>query len=175
MWLNRARLVVIVLTLVAAGGAGAQDSRRVEPRVECRDDRAIFAIGAETPLVFSVEIADTPAARARGLMFRQSLPERGGMLFIYERPQQVSFWMRNTLIPLDLIFIDETGVVRHVHSRARPLDETPIPGAVVGDPDPARLMVLEIAGGEAERLGLGRNAVLAHPRLDQDKAVWPCL
>lgn len=175
MWPNRTRLIAAVLALFAAGGAGAQGARHPEPRVECREDSAIFAIGAETPLVFSVEIADTPAARARGLMFRRSLPEQGGMLFIYESPQQVSFWMRNTLISLDLIFIDETGTVRHVHPRARPLDETPIPGAAAGDPDPARLMVLEIAGGEAARLGLGRNAVLAHPRLDQDKAVWPCL
>lgn len=171
MWPNRARCLAAVLVLFVAGGAGAQDA----PRVECREDLAIFATGADAPLVFGVEIADTPETRARGLMFRTALPERGGMLFIYERPQPVSFWMRNTLIPLDLIFIDETGTVRHVHSKARPLDETPIPGAPAGDPSPARLMVLEIAGGEAARLGLGRNAVLAHPRLDQGKAAWPCL
>lgn len=170
MWPNRARILALVLVLLVPFWAGAQDA----PRPECREDRAIFATGADAPLVFSVEIADTPETRARGLMFRRSLPEQGGMLFIYEHPQSVSFWMRNTLIPLDLIFIDETGAVRHIHPQARPLDETPIPGAAAGDPDPARLMVLEIAGGEAARLGLGRDAVLAHPRLDQDKAAWPC-
>lgn len=96
------------------------------------------------------------------------------MLFVYPEPQPVSFWMRNTLIPLDLIFFDETGVIRHIHRNARPLDETPIPGAAIGDPRPDRLMVLEIAGGEAARLGLAAGQQLAHPALDRAGAAWPC-
>ena len=82
--------------------------------------------------------------------------------------------MRNTYIPLDLIFLDQAGVIRHIHPRAVPLDETPIPGAAPGDPDPDRQMILEIGGGEAERLGLAVGQPMAHPRLHQDLAALPC-
>lgn len=107
-------------------------------------------------------------------MFRRELPRGQGMLFIYPAPVETSFWMRNTFIPLDIIFIDERGVIRHIHPEARPLDESPIPGAAPGDPDRRRLMVLEIGGGEAARLGLRAGQALAHPRLDQSRAAWPC-
>lgn len=142
--------------------------------VSCQGDLAIFPLESGEALRFRVEIADTEAARARGLMFRRDLPRGTGMLFIYESPRRVSFWMRNTLIPLDLIFMDAAGVIRHIHHNAIPLDETPIPGAAVGDPDPARLMVLEIAGGEARALGLRVGQAMAHPRLDQEIAKAPC-
>lgn len=127
------------------------------------------------PLDLTVEIADTPKSREQGLMFRRSLDDRSGMLFIYDEPERVSFWMRNTLIPLDIIFIDETGTIRRIHEMAKPLDETPLPGAYENDPDPERLMIVEIAGGEAERLGVEEGQAIAHPRLDPDVAVWPCV
>ncbi|TVP71186.1 MAG: DUF192 domain-containing protein [Rhodobacteraceae bacterium] len=117
---------------------------------------------------FSVEIADTEETRARGLMHRSSLPRSAGMLFIYDRPTTASFWMRNTLISLDMIFVDPTGRVSHVHHEAIPLDETPIPG---GD---NVLMVLEINGGLARALGIDAGSALRHPRLAQDSALWPC-
>lgn len=117
---------------------------------------------------FSVELADTPTSRATGLMHRESMPRASGMLFIFEAPTTASFWMRNTLIPLDMIFIDPTGRVGHVHHNAIPLDETPIPG---GD---NVLMVLEINGGLAQRFGIVPGSELRHPRLSQDTAVWPC-
>lgn len=141
--------------------------------VTCDPDTATF-LTDQGPLAITVELADDPQERAQGLMFRRSLDDQHGMLFIYDAPQPASFWMRNTLIPLDIIFMDDTGTVRHVHPNARPLDETPIPGAAVGDPDPLRLMVLEIAGGEAERLGIKTGQAMAHPRLDQDKAAISC-
>lgn len=121
-----------------------------------------------------LEIADTPDERARGLMFRRTLPSGQGMLFVYDTPREVSFWMRNTLIPLDLVFMDATGVIRHIHPMAKPLDDTPIPGARSGDPDPARLMVLEIAGGEAARLGLKVGQPMAYPGLPQSLTAWQC-
>ena len=107
-------------------------------------------------------------------MFRQELLPGQGMLFVYEHPQQVSFWMRNTLIPLDMIFIDPRGEVRHIHPMARPRDETPIPGAAAGDPAPERLMVLEVAGGDAARLGITPGMILSHPLLPQATALSPC-
>lgn len=117
---------------------------------------------------FSVEIADTDESRALGLMHRESMARSSGMLFIYDRPTSPSFWMRNTLIPLDMIFVDPTGRVSHIHHEAVPLDETPIPG---GD---NVLMVLEINGGLARALGLSVGSEMRHGRLDQDTALWPC-
>lgn len=117
---------------------------------------------------FSVEIADDARERAQGLMGRQALPRAAGMLFIYDQPQPVAFWMMNTLIPLDMIFIAADGRVGAVHAMAVPGDETPIAGP--GD----TAMVLEINGGLAGRLGLGEGAVLRHPALKQPTAAWPC-
>lgn len=117
---------------------------------------------------FTVEIADNDSERAQGLMHRPSMPLSAGMLFIYERPQQLSFWMRNTLIPLDMLFIDPEGRVQHIHHRAVPLDETPIPG---GD---GLTHVLEINGGLAKRMGISEGSSVRHPSFDQGDAVWPC-
>lgn len=118
---------------------------------------------------FSVEVADDHEERARGLMFRESLPRSAGMLFIYEQPAPLAFWMRNTLIPLDMIFLDETGVVRKIHENAIPLDETPISGG-----DAPMLAVLEINGGLARKLGITEGSALRHPGLPQSNAAWPC-
>lgn len=117
---------------------------------------------------FRVAIADTPQERAQGLMHVPEMPRMSGMLFVYERPQSVSFWMENTLIPLDMIFADETGLVRRIHENAVPLDRTPIPG---GDDIQ---YVLEINGGMAATLGLSEGDQMRHPAIVQDAAVWPC-
>lgn len=144
-----------------------------EPSFDCKDDRA--AILTDRGIVdFTVEIADSPAERAQGLMFRKALPPRNGMLFVYDTPRQVAFWMRNTFISLDLIFMDATGTIRHIHPNAQPLDETPIPGATANDPAPERKLILEIGGGEAARLGLATGQPMATLQLDQIKAAWPC-
>jgi len=117
---------------------------------------------------FSVEIADDIDERATGLMNRPSMPMSAGMLFVYDRPSRLSFWMRNTLIELDMLFIDSTGVVRHIHHRAIPLDETPIVG---GD---GLTHVLEINGGLAEMMGMRVGDQLRHPTFAQEDAIWPC-
>jgi len=116
---------------------------------------------------FTVEIADTPRERSRGLMHREAMPRGAGMLFVYDRPQAVSFWMRNTLIPLDLIFADATGTVARVHDNAVPLDATAIPG---GD---GIQFVLEINGGLADTFGIAPGTELRHPAIGT-AAAWPC-
>ncbi|WP_273523512.1 DUF192 domain-containing protein [Rhodosalinus sediminis] len=132
----------------------------------CRDD-TVWLRGDWGEARFRVEVADTPEARAQGLMFVEEMPRSEGMLFVYERPQRVSFWMKNTLIPLDMIFADRAGVVRRVHAEAVPGDTTPIPG---GD---GIFVVLEINGGLAERFGIAPGTELRHPSLGA-QAAWPC-
>jgi len=117
---------------------------------------------------FNVEVVDTNETRAKGLMFRENMARFSGMLFVYDSPQTVSFWMRNTFIPLDMIFIDPTGTVVRVHHNAVPLDESAIPG---GDNIYA---VLEINGGLAKTLGIQQGAVLQHLAFDPEIAAWPC-
>ena len=90
------------------------------------------------------------------------------MLFVYESPQPVAFWMRNTLIPLDMLFFDGTGRLTRIKENAQPHDETPVVG---GD---AVRYVLEINGGLAAELGIDLGAELRHPALDQSSAAWPC-
>jgi len=122
----------------------------------CSD--SVATVATDTAKVrFQVELAITAQDKAQGLMHRETLPDRAGMLFIYPNPQPVSFWMRNTLIPLDMIFIDDQGRVARVHHNAVPLDETPIYG---GD---AIKAVLEINAGLAKKYGISDTSMVVHP------------
>jgi uncharacterized membrane protein (UPF0127 family) len=97
---------------------------------------------------FEVEIVTTPETRAQGLMYRKSMAANAGMLFLYPDSQPVSFWMKNTLIPLDMLFLKADGSIAHIAHNAVPLDETPIDsGAAVN-------AVLEVNGGTAATLGI---------------------
>lgn len=116
---------------------------------------------------FAVEVADDTAERAQGLMFRENLDPGAGMLFAYNVPRQVGFWMKNTLIPLDMVFADSAGRVTRVHAMAMPQDETVIDG---GD---GVQFVLEINGGLAAKLGLKPGAEMRHPLIGPEGA-WPC-
>ncbi len=140
--------------------AGAAQAACVEDRLELRGDWGMAR--------FRVEVADDTSERATGLMYRESLPTQAGMLFVYERPQSVAFWMANTLIPLDMIFADATGTVTRIHENAIPGDRTPIPG---GD---NVQYVLEINGGMAETLGITVGSQIQHPAIDPELAAWPC-
>ena len=101
-------------------------------------------------------------------MFVEEMPMGAGMLFIYEAPTTASFWMRNTLIPLDMLFISEDGTVSRIHENAIPLDETPIFGGEEVQ------YVLEINGGLSRRLGLEEGAVIQHPSIPPEIAILPC-
>ena len=97
---------------------------------------------------FEVEVVTTPDTRAQGLMFRKSMAANAGMLFIYPGEQAVSFWMKNTLIPLDMLFLKADGSIAHIAHNAVPMDETPI------DSGAAVKAVLEVNGGTANALGI---------------------
>jgi len=117
---------------------------------------------------FTTEIAITSAELSKGLMNRPSMPMLAGMLFVYKKEGPVHFWMRNTLIPLDMLFLTSDGVVQKIHENAVPLDETLIPGG-----NNVRY-VFEINGGMAKRLGISIGTELRHPSIDQTLAAWPC-
>jgi uncharacterized membrane protein (UPF0127 family) len=123
--------------------------------------------GPDGTASFTVEIADTVQERALGLMYREDKAADHGMLFLYDRPQRLAFWMRNTLIELDMIFVRPDGTVARVHDRAQPQDDTAIDGG------PGLVAVLEINGGLAEELGIVEGSELRHPFFGRG-AAWPC-
>ena len=152
------RTLLSALTiLIWANGAFAAD---------CRDS-AVTLRGDWGQARFNVDVVDDERSRAVGLMHRQSMPKSYGMLFVYERPQQLTFWMRNTLIPLDMLFIDSTGVITHIHENAIPLDETGIAGG-------QGLAVLEINGGMARAMGITVGSQVRHPAFAPATAAWSC-
>lgn len=99
-------------------------------------------------LIFSVELARSGGDHSRGLMNRTHLDENSGMLFLFNGSAQRVFWMRNTLIPLDIIFLRENGTIHHIHHSAKPLDETRITALEKSN------AVLEINGGLSDKLGI---------------------
>lgn len=103
---------------------------------------------AEGTREFSVEVAADEATRERGLMFRKEVPSGTGMLFDFNPARPVAFWMKNTLIPLDIIFIGVDGRIMNIAERTVPQSLTPVPS------EGAARAVLEIAGGAASRLGI---------------------
>ena len=150
--------VVLALGLVwAASGAIAV----------CADDIATVS-GDFGQANFRIDLVDDDEERARGLMFVESMPTLGGMLFVYEAPRRATFWMRNTLISLDMLFADSTGVITRIHENAIPGDETTIDGGR------DVLAVLEINGGMANRLGIAPGDIIQHPSFGPD-AAKPCV
>jgi uncharacterized membrane protein (UPF0127 family) len=107
---------------------------------------------------FTVEVARTEAQQAQGLMNRESLAPDRGMIFPYDPPVAASFWMKNTLIPLDMIFIRADGTVARIEANTAPLSLDPVPaGELVG-------AVLELAGGRSAELGITPGARVEWPR-----------
>lgn len=162
--LKRVLRVLVTAAALAIPFLGAPTAS-LRAETVCSDDTVLLR-GDFGEARFSVDLAVTPQERNRGLMFVDKMPSSHGMLFVYERPQNVAFWMKNTLIPLDMVFVDAQGVVQNVHVNAVPGDLTPIPGA--GDIQ----YVLEVNGGLTKRLGIGPGAELRHPAIEN--ANWSC-
>jgi len=121
-------------------------------------DKSVLEIATKTGVhSFSVELVDNDADRAKGLMHRRSLPEGTGMLFDFHREQDVSFWMQNTYIPLDMIFIRADGRIHRIAENTVPLslEQVPSRGPVRG--------VLEVIAGTSRKLGIAPGDRVAHP------------
>ncbi len=143
-----AALAALVLLNGAADAASACDPLEIE---------ILTGQGSRT---FAIEIADDPDEQARGLMFRPALPADAGMLFVYDPPRPANFWMRNTMIPLDMIFIDDTGRVESIAERTDPYSER------VSSSQGDVRAVLEINGGVSRALGIGPGAQVIHPAFE---------
>ena len=149
------RLVFGVPFLLAAGSACGQGQDR-SGDVKFEKSSLVVVTGGRE-IKFDIEMADTEPRREHGLMYRKQMGAYEGMLFDFFREQPVAFWMKNTLIPLDMVFIAADGTVRHVHANATPMstDSISSEAAVRG--------VLEINGGTARLLGIKPGDKVRHP------------
>lgn len=151
------RIFFLLVAAFALGHlhAGAADQ---EPLRLPIDPAPLEVETARGPVAFSIEIADDPSERERGLMFRQQLEPDRGMLFVFERTARQSFWMRNTPLPLDLIFISENGRIVAIHP-GEPFSERPVSPVY-----PARF-VLELNRGTAAARGMKLGDRVRHPAM----------
>ena len=148
----RLTLIIIAVFLLSAfsceKGAAFAASEKLESLI-------IRVDGAE--IKFNVEVARTPSQQEAGLMFRRSLPKDQGMLFIYPYQSIVKMWMKNTFIPLDMVFINSKGIVKKIVERTEPLSLNVISS------EETVIAVLELNGGTSSRIGLKRGDQVFHP------------
>ena len=138
-------LIACILTTGLALSAYAAEITAPQPKLPTAP---LVIDAAKGPAQFTVELAVTWPQQERGLMFRKALAPNEGMLFDFGKEQETSFWMKNTLIPLDMLFIKANGTIARIAANAKPLSEDSIPSY-----EPVRA-VLEIAGGRAAQLGI---------------------
>ena len=145
------RLLLAAPAALMTGSALAQS-----PDITFKKSSLVVVTGGRE-IKFDVELALNDVERARGLMFREKLGPYEGMLFDFYREEPVGFWMKNTLIPLDMVFIAGDGTIRHIHANAKPHSTDTIPSEY-----PVRA-VLEINGGSARLLGIKAGDKVKHP------------
>lgn len=150
-------LALFTAAVIAAGGLFACTTPAGTGAQPPLPKSALVIETGQGQVAFTVELADEPYEIQTGMMFRQTIGEDEGMLFDIGRTRVAFFWMRNTLIPLDIIFIDEQGRIINIAANATPLSEKTLTSQ-----GPAR-GVLEIRGGGAAELGIASGDVVRHP------------
>lgn len=144
----------VILAMLLSGCAAAGEGASAKPAVPSVGKPQTLAAEQLTiqtatgPRIFRMQVAADEATREYGLMFRAAMRDDQGMIFDFHTPQRVAFWMKNTLIPLDMLFVGSDGRIVNIGVMAKPHDETPVPSAA-----PIRA-VIEINGGLAEKLGI---------------------
>ena len=128
----------------------------IQPSDAMRRETLKLHTAAQGEHDINVEITETDEERAQGLMFRTHMPEKSGMLFFYKTPREITMWMRNTYVPLDMVFIRKDGTIHRIEARTEPLSE-----AIIGSHGDT-VACLELAGGEAARLGLKPGDKVEH-------------
>ena len=162
---TRNRWIIAIFVLLTLGVSGVSlwtnltrmSATQAVARVAEKTAGQLSIASSAGPRSFTVDVMRTDADRAKGLMFRQSMPDDYGMLFDFERDQFVSMWMKNTYIPLDMVFILADGRIHRIERRTEPHSERTISsGAAVR-------AVLEVNAGIADKLGLKPGDVVTHP------------
>ncbi len=152
---RRGFLVTLFAALALVGPAAAQIAP-LEDLDSFPHGKLEIVVGKQK-IAFDIWVADTPQRMSQGLMFVRSLAPQRGMLFVHEGPTALSMWMKNTYIPLDMVFIDAKGRIQQIVAQT-----TPHSLETIRSNEPA-LAVLEIGGGEAQRLGLKPGQHVSHP------------
>ena len=153
-------LLIMAMLFALAFGASAQDGEAGgQPMLLPLDATPLIVTTAKGDVRFSIEVADTGEERANGLMFRREMPDDRGMLFVFEETRRVAFWMKNTPMPLDLLFVEEDGTIGAI-MQGTPFSEAPI------SPPVAARFVLELKSGTSARTGVAVGDRLRHPRID---------
>lgn len=151
---RRVEIMIIAVTIALwTGCKPADQSAAYQPSPATESESAVERPHLLTPSGerIELEIARSDQQRARGLMFRESLPPNHGMLFVFPVSEQHGFWMKNTFIALDMLWLDERGTITEIQPDIQPCFSDPCPTYA---PDSPGLYVLELAAGEADRLGL---------------------
>jgi uncharacterized protein len=149
----RTRRIVLLLGILLATLPG----RAAEPQLQQFATSPLTIVSADGPHRFIVELAETPGQMEQGLMFRRSLGSDAGMLFDFKQPTVATMWMRNTLIPLDMLFVDQRGLIVNIAQRAVPESDQTIAAV-----KPVRA-VIELNGGTTERLGIKPGDRVLYP------------
>lgn len=146
-------LPVFFVSLLLITGCGEEDDAPRPRDIPFRADGVLEFIDADGERIeaIAIEIADTDSARQRGLMDRRSLPERGGMLFIFDDADERSFWMRNTPLALDIMFVGADSQVVNIHQRTRPLADERY------ESDGPAQFVVEVRAGFTARHGIDES------------------
>lgn len=157
------RLIVLLLAALCAacspnGSAGSSAPSAAAEAIHPVSGLRVIPLtvtSGSTTHKFTVEVADTPQAQSRGLMFRTELGPNEGMVFPYPAPQILGFWMKNTPLPLDIIFIDQDGRIINIAAETTPYSLDSVYS------ERAAVAVLELPGGRAAELGIGPGDVVA--------------
>jgi uncharacterized protein len=142
------RRTLLALLALAPAAAFAQSDEPTGPQAELPKQQLVFVTKDGQRHLFNVEVAATPVQQETGLMFRKSVPPDGGMLFDWGAPRQSEMWMKNTLVPLDMVFIDADGTIDSIAENTVPRSLR-----VIASHGPV-LATVELAGGTTTRLGI---------------------
>jgi hypothetical protein len=160
--LSSAAVVLVAAALLQDGARAAEPGNAVIPLSAFPREPVVIETRSARRHTFDAWRADTPATREQGLMYVRDMRADQAMIFVYEPPQYVAMWMKNTLLPLDMLFVDEAGCVVRAVRNARPESLDTIDASV-----PVALVV-ELKGGTTRALG-----VEAGDRVQRPGAGWP--
>ena len=162
------RVVALLAALPWTAAPAANPAVGAKPLAEFPRERVVIETRSARRHVFQAWRADNFETRAQGLMFVTELRPDQAMIFVYDPPQPVSMWMKNTLLSLDMLFVDEGGCIVKVQERARPGSLATIAANV------PVVLVMEIAGGQAGDLGIAVGDRVSRPEADWPHTVGSC-